>query len=146
MVSATNSSLSLDAVPLPIAIRFKLYVEISSRSFLAAPILSFLGSCGYITSLCRTFPFSSKHASLQPVLKAGSKPKTRYPVNGLVISKFSKFSLNTSIAVSSDFSVNSLLTSLSIDGYINLFRASLIAFSTYSVTNDDGFLMILVFK
>lgn len=94
--------------------------------------------------MCKRLPLSSRQASLHPVLNAGSNPRTRYPVIGLVISRFSRFDLNTSMALSSAFSVSSALISRSIDGRISLFRASFKDNTTYSFTNDEGFLLFFL--
>ena len=86
-------------------------------------------------------PLGDKTANLQPVLKAGSKPKTFEFLIGGVKSKCSKLSWKVKIAFLEASSVNSLLISLSILGSINLFKASLIATFTVSQTKDFSFLI-----
>ena len=81
---------------------------------------SFLGSWGYITDILSTLEVGSTTASLQPVLNAGSKPNTVFSLIGAINKRFSKFSLNTSIDLSSLLVVSSLLTSRSIEGLISL--------------------------
>ena len=63
-------------------------------------------------------------ATLHPVLYPGSSPKTFFSFKGGCNKRFFKFSLNTAIASVSLFSVKTFLTSLLIDGKINLSKAS----------------------
>ena len=62
----------------------------------------------------------STTANLHPLTNPGSKANTTFSFNGGCKSKHSKFLPKLSIALSSAFSVKSLLISLSIDGPISL--------------------------
>ena len=131
---ATNCSVSRLAVPLPIAINSTLFsVIILTNSFSANSILDF-GGWGYITLLAINVPKGLITANLHPVLNAGSTPKICLPFIGGCNNKCFKFSLNTSIAWCSAFSVKSFRISLSIEGKIKRFKLSLIADSIYSTS------------
>ena len=119
-VSLTSFSLSLDAVPFPIAIISTLYFFIKSFNIDFDSSHLLCGSWGYITDIFKTFEVGSTIANLHPVLKAGSKPNTVFSFIGAINNKFSKLPLNTSIDASSLWSVNSFRISRSIEGFINL--------------------------
>ena len=62
----------------------------------------------------------SATASLHPVLKAGSQPRTTLPAMGCCIRSCSRFEEKTRIAPSSASSVSWFLSSLSMAGAISL--------------------------
>ena len=103
--------------------------------------MSFWGSVGYITPVSKTFPVSSITANLQPVLYAGSNPKTVNPFKGAPSNNCFAFFPNTSIACLSAFSVKSVLISLSTDGSINLLKLSSIV--SLSICSNLSFFIIL---
>ncbi|MNE58310.1 hypothetical protein D3C80_1533310 [compost metagenome] len=77
-----------------------------------------------MTATSNNLPISSTTASLQPVRYAGSTPSTYLPRTGGCSSKLRRLPAKIEIAWLSAFSVNSALTSLSIDGAISLLYAS----------------------
>ena len=98
-------SVSLDAVPFPIAIASILYASHSELIFFIAPILSFFGGCGYIVSLYFSLPCASKQTILHPVLKPGSIAKTRFSPIGDPNNNCFRFFAKTSMAASSALSL-----------------------------------------
>ena len=119
-------------MPFPKEITSTLYLFIISFRVFLVPSTSFLGTVGYTVALSKNLPVASNTATLHPVLNPGSYPITTLPLIGGCIRSAFKFSLNINIAPSSPLSVSSLLTSLSIDGNINLLYESLIAIFKYS--------------
>ena len=92
--------------------------------------------------MSKTLPYGFKTANLQPVRKAGSKPKTVLSLIGFVIKRCSKLSWKVKIALLSAFSVNSVRISLSTLGKISRFKESLMASFTSSTTKESLFLII----
>ena len=126
-----NVSVSRDAVPFPMAMASILYAFTSVLIFFIACVASFLGSWGYIVSLCTKPPCLSKHTILQPVLKPGSIAKIVFSPNGGLKSNWFKFFAKTAIAVVSAFSFALDSASLANAGANNLLNASLIASSIW---------------
>ena len=126
-MSATIASDSLDAVPLPIAIRFISYLKIRSRTIERVSAILFWGSVGKTRAVSNTFPYSSTTASLHPVLNAGSQPKTTLLIIGACINSCSRFFEKTLIDLSSAFSKSWFRSSLSIAGAMSLLYESSMA-------------------
>ena len=126
MNSATTSSVSLDAVPLPITMVLMLYFLDSLSRTAMVPLTSFFGSVGYTVVYALSLPVSSSTATLHPVLKPGSILIMRAPLTGGTISSFSVFFANTLTASSSALSVSEFLKSRSAEGAISLLYASAI--------------------
>ena len=111
-------SVSREAVPLPIAIISTLYLAnnlntvfsllTKASGLTVAPLLN---SFGNILSFSKNLPVWSITANLQPVLNAGSTPKTILPLSGACNNKFLRFKPKMLIACSSAFSFSSALFS-----------------------------------
>ena len=124
IISTITASDSLEAVPLPSEIKSTLYLSIRPRIIFFDSSILFCGAVGKITVVYNTFPVGSTIAILQPVLNAGSHPKTVFPIIGGCINNCFKFCPNTLIAPSSAFSVSKFLISLSIAGWISRLKLS----------------------
>ena len=79
-----------------------------------------------------SFPCSSKHTTLQPVLNPGSIAITDFWPSGAANKSCLAFSANTRMASSSALFLVNTLVSVSIEGANNLLYPSLIASSTCS--------------
>ena len=143
IMSDTNISDSLDAVPFPIAIMSILSFSINFSNSFLAPSTSFCGSVGYTVVQSSTFPVSSITAILHPVLYAGSNPITVFPFIGAPSNSCFEFCPNTFIAFSSAFSVRSERISLSIDGSISLSKLSCIVSFSICVNCVSPFIVSL---
>ena len=119
-ISDTTISVSLEAVPFPIAITSISNLLIKSAISFCDSSTSFRGSLGYITPCSKNLPVSSKTANLHPVLKLGSMARILISLTGGTINKFLVFLPNTFIASSSALSVSMVLISLSMEGAISL--------------------------
>ena len=147
IISDINFSLSREAVPLPIATISTLYLSIKflTINLLSLTSLLFLLN-GYITQEYKYLPVLSITASLHPLVKPGSNASTIFSLIGGCSKSASTFLLKLLIASILALSVRSLLISLSIDGYINLLKLSIIASLTISHTKLSLFLIILSSK
>ena len=105
LIDCRNFSVSLLAVPFPRAIALILYASMRYDSFFADKVNSDLGGVGYIVSLCRRFPCSSRQTILQPVLYPGSIARTLLCPRGGAKSSCRALSANRAIAVLSAFSL-----------------------------------------
>jgi len=121
--SATNSSVSRLAVPLPIATAVMPHFFMDSRNILLLPSISSCGLVGCITPQSRSLPVSSTTANLQPVLYAGSIPIITLPFTLGVRSRLFRFFAKTSMAFSSASSLKVERRSSSADTLIVFFRA-----------------------
>ena len=131
MNSAIICSDSREAVPFPTEIISISYFFTSFAKVSFASLTLFCGAVGYITVVSRIFPVASTTASLQPVLNAGSQPRTVLPPIGGCMRSCSRLLANIFIAPSCAPIVSSFLISVSIDGAMSLLYASAAASSIY---------------
>ena len=137
---------SLDAVPFPTEIRSTLYFLISFFSSALDSSTLFCGAVGKITFVSSTFPVGSTIASLQPVRKAGSHPRTVFPAIGGCMRSCSRFLPKTVMALSSAFSVSSFLISRSMAGAIRRSYASFVISSITGFVTGLSFFSVFLFR
>ena len=141
MKSATTSSVSLEAVPLPMTIVLILNLSTSLPSTASVPFISFFGSVGKTVVYARSFPVSLRTATLQPVLYPGSMLIMRAPLTGGTIRSFSVFFAKTLTASASALSVSMFLSSRSAAGAISLLYASAMVSSRSGLKIEFSFVI-----
>src|SRR5690606_31595950 len=138
-----KDSVSLEAVPLPIAMASILYAFTIERIFFIDGVTSRCGGCGKIVSLYNNCPFSSKQTTLQPDLNPGSIANIRFSPNGAANNNCVKFAEKTSIDCLSALSLASVKTSFSKLGASNRLYASAVANRICSAVSIAEFLICL---
>mmetsp|Transcript_23717 Transcript_23717/g.65811 ORF Transcript_23717/g.65811 Transcript_23717/m.65811 type:complete len:280 (+) Transcript_23717:854-1693(+) len=130
--TAMNCSVSRDAVPLPIATTFTPWRFMSATtSFLARACRSAgAGGWGNTVPISSNRPVGSTTASLQPVRKAGSTPRTVFPGNGGCRRRLERFLPKTFTALACASVARFPLSSLSMAGLRSRFKPSCTASCT----------------
>ena len=144
MQSAMNFSVSLEAVPFPIAIIGILYFRVDNIVFLGGSPYRFR-RVRINTDTSSIFPVSSMTANLQPDLNAGRRRAPFCLLGAAAKADSSSFPKDV-IASASAFSVSAVLISRSTDGAINRSNASSAASFTCAADGECLFLINSRFK
>ena len=109
-------SVSLLAVPLPIAMASISYLDTSCLMLSCDSFVLLCGALGKITVCCNRLPSEFRQTTLQPVLNPGSIPKVLFCPNGAARSSWRRFSAKTLMASASACSFARAKTSFFIAG------------------------------